>query len=97
MPNEEWYKLGSAANFINVDAIDFREYQFNIIRKIYEGRNTIVILPTGLGKTLIGIFAIAKALAEGKRALFLAPTKPLSEQHFSTLTSTLKLEPNEIL
>ncbi|MEM0124118.1 MAG: helicase-related protein [Candidatus Micrarchaeaceae archaeon] len=97
MPGDEWYKLGNAANFINVSTIEFREYQFNIIKKIFEGRNTIVILPTGLGKTLIGAFAIANALANGKRALFLAPTKPLSEQHFSTLSSTLKIDPNDIL
>ena len=85
MIEERWFALGKASDYANLDGVDFREYQFNIIRSIFSGKNTLVILPTGLGKTLIGVFAMAKAIADGKKAMFLSPTKPLSEQHYETL------------
>jgi Fanconi anemia group M protein len=43
-------------------------------------RNTLVVLPTGLGKTMI---AMMLAVHRGK-TLFLAPTKPLCVQHMKT-------------
>ena len=70
---------------VNTSLVEPRAYQINIIRSAYSGKNTLVILPTGLGKTIIAVFAIAKALHEGKNALIVAPTKPLSEQHFQSL------------
>lgn len=76
--------------------IEAREYQVSIAKSIYSGRNTLVVLPTGLGKTIIAIFSIAKALYEGKKALILAPTKPLSEQHFSSLEKFLNLDEKSI-
>ena len=51
------------------------------------------MLPTGLGKTFIGAALIAKSLSEGKRALLLAPTKPLAEQHRASLTGLLDIDP----
>jgi Fanconi anemia group M protein len=91
MIEERWFALGKASDYANLDGVDFREYQFNIIRSIFSGKNTLVILPTGLGKTLIGVFAMAKAIADGKKAMFLSPTKPLSEQHYETLKRSLKI------
>jgi ERCC4-related helicase len=90
--DERWYKLGDVASLLNLDGIEFREYQFNIINAILRHGSTLVILPTGLGKTLIGTAVIADAISNGKRALMLAPTKPLCEQHYNTLTSLLKLD-----
>src|SRR3989339_169245 len=64
-----------------------REYQ----QKIFEtciNKNCLVVLPTGLGKTLIALMLTIKRMQEypGKKVVFLAPTKPLAEQHiiFST-------------
>src|SRR3989339_752073 len=59
-----------------------REYQ----QKIFEtciNKNCLVVLPTGLGKTLIALMLIIKRMQEypGKKVVFLAPTKPLAEQH----------------
>ncbi|MEM1577602.1 MAG: helicase-related protein [Candidatus Pacearchaeota archaeon] len=60
-----------------------RKYQEAILNTSKQ-KNTLVILPTGLGKTLIGFYLIDFRLKYfGGKALFLAPTKPLVDQHFS--------------
>ncbi len=88
--------LGPYLDLVDTGQIEARDYQINIAKSIYSGANTLVVLPTGLGKTLIGIFAIAKALSSGKKAIILAPTKPLSEQHYASLSKLLKLNASEI-
>lgn len=60
-----------------------REYQ----QKIFEtakNKNTLVVLPTGLGKTLIALMLSIerKKAFPLSKILFLAPTKPLVEQHY---------------
>ena len=98
MPEDQrWHALGSSADFVNLEGIEFREYQFNIIKSLLNGENTLVILPTGLGKTLIAIFTIANIISKGKKAVILAPTKPLSEQHYSTLRRFLRLDEDSIV
>lgn len=92
-----WFSLGEAANIVKLSGSGFRQYQFGIVKCIIEGKNTLVILPTGLGKTLIGTLVMAHALAQGKKALFLSPTKPLTEQHYSTLVNSLNIEEERIL
>lgn len=59
-----------------------RDYQ----RKIYEScieKNCLVVLPTGVGKTLIALMLAIKRieLYPNEKVVFLAPTKPLAEQH----------------
>jgi len=60
-----------------------REYQMNIFESI-KNRNSLVVLPTGLGKTIIAVMMIAYKIKYGK-VMFLAPTKPLCEQHYATI------------
>src|SRR3989338_8191426 len=67
-----------------------RNYQ----QKIFETArhsNTLVVLPTGLGKTLIALLLAIDRLKlfPLKKILFLAPTKPLVEQHFEYFTKNL--------
>lgn len=73
-----------------------REYQQNIAETASR-TNTLVVLPTGLGKTMIAML-VAKARLEkfpkGK-VVILAPTKPLVLQHFETFKRMLKLEDGE--
>jgi Fanconi anemia group M protein len=61
-----------------------REYQEKIYRTCKE-KNCLVVLPTGTGKTLIALMlSIARLrLYPESKILFLAPTRPLAEQHFS--------------
>jgi len=66
---------------IKPESIESREYQLSIALKALDA-NTMVILPTGLGKTAVALLVAASRLYnEGGRVLMLAPTKPLVEQH----------------
>lgn len=65
-----------------------REYQQNIFNSILRNGNTLVVLPTGLGKTLIALMLIEEKMKIG-RCLFLSPTKPLCQQHFNSIKSTM--------
>ncbi|BBL45381.1 DEAD/DEAH box helicase [Nanobdella aerobiophila] len=63
--------------------IELREYQKNILDTCLKD-NTLVILPTGTGKTIIAFFLIIERLKlyPDKKVYFLAPTKPLVSQHY---------------
>jgi Fanconi anemia group M protein len=66
---------------IKPDSIESREYQLSIAMRALDA-NTMVILPTGLGKTAVALLVAASRLYnESGRVLMLAPTKPLVEQH----------------
>ena len=69
-----------------------RAYQEAIFVKSKD-KNTLVILPTGLGKTYIGILLAAYTLHSlQKKVLVLAPTKPLAEQHLKSFSDILNIE-----
>ena len=67
-----------------------REYQQNIYETAKDN-NTLVVLPTGLGKTLIALLLAIDRLKKypGSKILMLAPTRPLVEQHFNTFKSQI--------
>ncbi len=72
---------------IKTDSIEKRDYQINIAKSCME-KSTLVVLPTGMGKTIVALLVIAEKIKEGK-VLFLAPTKPLVEQHYNFLKNFL--------
>jgi len=49
-------------------------------------KNCLVVLPTGMGKTLVSIMLAVQRLKQypQSKILFLSPTKPLVEQHHTT-------------
>lgn len=61
-----------------------REYQLNILETAKK-HNTLVVLPTGLGKTLIALMLAKERLEKfpESKIVFLAPTRPLTEQHYN--------------
>ena len=65
-----------------LEKIKPRKYQQEIFETCKE-KNCLVVLPTGLGKTLIALMLTIERmkLFPGEKVLFLAPTKPLAEQH----------------
>ena len=70
--------------------IDLREYQKAIIETA-SNHNTLVVIPTGMGKTIIALFLVMKRFEKFPRSkmLFLAPTRPLAEQHLNTFKKNL--------
>jgi ERCC4-related helicase/ERCC4-type nuclease len=76
-------------DLIKPSSIELREYQSNIAHAALE-EPTLVVLPTGMGKTVIALYVIAETLKAKKGAvLFMAPTKPLVEQHANYLREHL--------
>ena len=51
--------------------------------------SSLIVVPTGLGKTVIALMVLLARMDKG-RVLFLAPTKPLVEQHAVFLQRVLK-------
>lgn len=78
--------------------IESRIYQQVIVAKASE-KNTLVIAPTGLGKTIIAILLSAHRLHlfPDSKVLMLTPTKPLANQHAETFKRTLKISPDRII
>jgi ATP-dependent RNA helicase HelY len=52
------------------------------------GRSVLVSAPTGSGKTAVADYAIARALAGGRKAFYTTPLKALSNQKFAELAAT---------
>ena len=79
---------------IRPNKIEKRSYQTSLSISALK-KSTMVVLPTGLGKTIIALLVISERIQKGK-ILMLAPTKPLVEQHASFLRDSLNLESDEI-
>ena len=69
-----------------------REYQKKIA-EVATSTNTLVVLPTGLGKTIIAIMVAAEMLRRypESKVMVLAPTKPLVLQHLRAFGDELKV------
>jgi len=67
-----------------------RKYQQTILQTCIK-KNCLVVLPTGLGKTLIALLLTIERMKKfpGEKVVFLAPTKPLAEQHLEYFKKNL--------
>ncbi|MBI4170755.1 MAG: DEAD/DEAH box helicase family protein [Candidatus Aenigmarchaeota archaeon] len=83
--------------WVNPGAIEKRAYQESVLETAKRG-NTLCVLPTGLGKTSIAALLAAHRLEKdmNKKILFLAPTKPLVEQHRRSFAHMLKVGEDEL-
>ena len=75
-----------------------RLYQ-QIILGTAVGKNTLVVLPTGLGQTALAFLLSIQRLTiyPNSKILMLSPTKPLCEQHVDTFRKHLDLPPEKIV
>src|SRR3978361_1447883 len=60
-------------------------FQVEACEALGQGSGVLVCAPTGAGKTVVGEFAVHRALAEGRKAFYTTPIKALSNQKFADL------------
>ncbi|PSF31120.1 DEAD/DEAH box helicase [Aphanothece hegewaldii CCALA 016] len=68
------------------------EFQKQAIAALDQGKSVVVCAPTGSGKTLIGEYAIYRALARKKRVFYTTPLKALSNQKFRDFQEKMGVE-----
>ena len=75
-----------------------RLYQQTIVGTTIN-KNTLVVLPTGLGKTGIALMLGAHRLRQhpNSKILITSPTKPLCDQHVSTFKKHLDIDPEKVV
>ena len=74
---------------IKPNSIEIRDYQTNLANDV-KNQNSLIVLPTGLGKTTIALQVIADYMQNGTGGvLFLAPTRVLVNQHYEFLKENL--------
>ncbi len=62
-------------------------FQAKAIDVINREESLLLAAPTGAGKTLVAEYAVEKCLSEGRRAIYTAPIKALSNQKFRDFTA----------
>lgn len=67
-------------NLNSIFPFELDEFQQQAIAALNAERSVVVCVPTGSGKTLIGEYAIYRALARGRRVFYTTPLKALSNQ-----------------
>ncbi|MEB3311905.1 MAG: DEAD/DEAH box helicase [Snowella sp.] len=75
-------KDSDLANLTLKDLFPFKldDFQKEAIAVLDAGKSVVVCAPTGSGKTVIGEYAIIRALMRGKRVFYTTPLKALSNQ-----------------
>ena len=82
---------------IQENKVEEREFQLSLAQSVLDNGNSLVVVPTAMGKTIIALQVIAETLHKKRgKILFLAPTKPLVLQHSKTLKNLLKIEQGKI-
>ncbi|MBB6647274.1 DEAD/DEAH box helicase [Halobellus ruber] len=82
---------------LNPGFIERREYQTRLADAARDA-HTLVCLPTGLGKTTVSLLVTADRLESvGGKVLFLAPTKPLVQQHAEFYREALDIPEEEVV
>ncbi|MHA1490749.1 MAG: DEAD/DEAH box helicase [Promethearchaeota archaeon] len=82
---------------IKKGAVRRRAYQEGIFINCLNS-NCMVVIPTGLGKTIIALMLTVYRLSEkpNSKIIFLAPTKPLVNQHYKTFLELTTLNPDTL-
>lgn len=59
------------------------KFQLDAIEELCRGNDTLVVAPTGCGKTYIATEGISQTIRQGKRAVYTAPLKALSNSKYA--------------
>ncbi|MFB6075947.1 MAG: helicase-related protein [Candidatus Aenigmatarchaeota archaeon] len=81
---------------IKENSLEKRLYQETIFNTTVN-HNTLCVLPTGMGKTFVAVLLAAYRMNKlGGKVLFMAPTRPLVEQHKKTFNETLEIAEDDM-
>lgn len=78
---------------LNGSGLEYREYQKKIAQQCIL-KNSLVVLPTGLGKTIIALYVAIHTLQKypkESKIIVLAPTRPLINQHYEVFQKNLSI------
>jgi Fanconi anemia group M protein len=80
------------------ESIEYRKYQV-ALAEVASKESTMVVLSTGLGKTVIAALVAAKRLTQNpdSKVLFLAPSRPLVDQQARYLRRVLDIEAEHVV
>lgn len=83
---------------IKPDTIEARTYQETILNTAAK-KNTLCVLPTGLGKTTLAILLAAHRMEKfpNSKVLITAPTRPLCEQHQKSFQHSFDIPKKDIV
>jgi len=73
--------------FVDQYEFELDPFQIEACRAIESGKGVLVAAPTGSGKTVVGEFAIFRALEEGTKCFYTTPIKALSNQKYAELVA----------
>ncbi len=95
--------MAAAPSFVEMPLIrksivEYREYQVGL-SEVADTESTLIVLSTGLGKTVIAALTAARRLAKFRESkiLFLAPSRPLVDQQARTLRQMLDIEEDSVI
>ncbi len=82
---------------VKAGSLQRRDYQVDLA-SLCSRQNTLLVVPTGLGKTAIALLVVADLLKNNpeKKCLMLAPTRPLCHQHYRFLQKHLTVNVEKI-
>jgi Fanconi anemia group M protein len=93
---EEDMALAFSNSYLDQGKIELRKYQVDIASQCI-AKNSLVVIPTGLGKTIIAVLIAAKTLEISppkSKIIVMAPTRPLINQHLETFIEFLSIPDN---
>jgi ATP-dependent RNA helicase HelY len=76
------------AAFVAARPFPLDDFQERALDALDAGQSVLVAAPTGSGKTLVGEYAIARALADGGKVFYTTPLKALSNQKYGDFAAT---------
>ena len=82
--------------YVVKNAVEKRLYQELLTAEAIT-QSTLVVAPTGLGKTIVAVLLIAYTYNPSKSIILLAPTKPLIAQHKKSLDKLLTIDQDNII
>jgi ERCC4-related helicase len=80
---------------IKPDTVEQRLYQLALAGEAIK-KSSLIVLPTGLGKTVVALLVMVSRLPKGK-VLLLSPTKPLVEQHSTFFKEVLNIPQENVV